>query len=105
MRNAAKEKSNFFLIVSGQEEGNHSRCNFSCHLASDRLGIDISMVDRLFNVSITTYQYLICPEGWYGPGCEQKCECSERETCHFVKGCHIGKDILFVVNVVSWIGR
>ena len=90
MRNAAKEKSNFFLIVSCLEEGNHSRCYFSCHLASARLGIGISKVARLFNVSITAYQYLICPEKTYGPGCEQKCECSERETCHFIKGCHIG---------------
>ena len=89
-----KQNSLCFHIVSCQKDRIHSSCNFSSNLASDRLGIDISKIDRLFNVSITTYQYLICPEGSYGPGCEQKCECAESETCHFVKGCHIGKEII-----------
>ena len=81
------------LIVSCQGEEHNNRCSFSCNAAGQQVGFGISRINRMFDVVITSYQYLMCPDGLYGPGCEQRCECSEKETCNYVKGCYIGKEI------------
>ena len=55
----------------------------------------VAGVESICNVSITAYQHLQCPKGLFGPGCEQKCECDERESCHYIRGCHIGNMTFF----------
>ena len=66
-------------------------CHHKCFHLGDMVGLMVEGVDSIFNVSVTVYQHLQCPGGLYGPGCEQKCECAKRETCHFIAGCSTGK--------------
>ena len=54
------------------------------------VGITLAGVDRVSDVAIIVYQHLECPKNMYGPGCEYKCDCSEKETCHYIRGCWIG---------------
>ena len=85
----------FFITTEHcQKEDGYYRCYSQCSFVSDKVGLSMIGVDQLFDVSITVYQHLICPVGFYGPGCENACECSEREMCHYIRGCHIGKYVL-----------
>ena len=54
------------------------------------VGITLAGVDRVSDVAVIVYQHLECPKDMYGPGCEYRCDCLERETCHYIKGCWIG---------------
>ena len=74
------------------------RCTYDCSTAGDMVGISVDGIGALLNISVEGYQYIECPEGRYGPGCELACECSEREICHFVKGCYIGKESTRMLN-------
>ena len=60
-------------------------------VAGDRLGLSVEGIDLVHSVTVTVYQHLKCPEVLYGPGCEYRCNCPEREACHYIKGCHTGK--------------
>ena len=95
--------------------GRHGVCNYNCGNWGNMIVLTVGGVDRLSNASTLVYQHLVCPEGLYGPGCEQKCDCSERETCHYIRGCHIGKpyigtvpdskkclnDVLFFILIIA----
>ena len=65
--------------------------SFSCLHAGDKLGLSVEGIALVHNVTVIAYQHLECPDNAYGPGCEYRCDCSERETCHYIKGCHTGK--------------
>ena len=65
--------------------------SFSCLHAGDRLGLSVEGIDLVHSVTVTVYQHLKCPQDLYGPGCEYRCNCPEREACHYIKGCHTGK--------------
>ena len=68
------------------------------------VGFRLEGVGGISNVSIIVFQHLECSVGSYGPGCEEECECSERETCHYIKGCHIG-NILISKIFVQFAGK
>ena len=46
----------------------------------------MDVIGPLHKISEEGSKYIEC--------CEKTCECSERDTCHFVKGCYIGKESL-----------
>ena len=81
----------FCLIASCVHGGRHGVCNYNCGNRGNTIVLSVGGVDKLSNVSTLVYQHLECPESMSGPGCEQKCDCTERETCHYIRGCHIGK--------------
>ena len=81
------------------EESHYYRCTHTCGLVGDKVGLRLRRIIQLSNISITAYQYLKCPTDSYGPGCELNCDCSERETCHYVKGCHTGKKMLVITSL------
>ena len=81
----------FFFTASCQPGDGFNTCQSQCNQQGNLIGINITSVETIFDVSIIAYQLLECPEDMFGPGCEQRCACSERETCHYIKGCHRGK--------------
>ena len=62
------------------------------------VGLNVMGIDSVSNVAVIVYQHLNCPEDKFGPGCEYKCDCSDRETCHYIKGCWIGNQFLLVIQ-------
>ena len=60
-------------------------CQYLCSQRGNQVQLETHEVETIFNVSIIVYQHLECPEDQYGPGCEQNCDCSERETCHYIE--------------------
>ena len=95
--------------------GRHGVCNYNCGNRGNTIVLSVGGVDKLSNVSTLVYQHLECPESMSGPGCEQICDCTERETCHYIRGCHIGKlyfetvpdsknclnDLLFCILIIT----
>ena len=83
---------NHYITASSEGDDNGlNTCQFHCGYAGDLIGIKLQGVEVLFNIITIVYQHLNCPADLYGPGCEMSCECSERETCHYIKGCYIGE--------------
>ena len=89
-------------IVSCDHDDEFFDCQYQCDSVGDLVGLNMVAVDGIVNLSFIVHQYLKCPRGFYGPGCEQNCECSQRETCHIVKGCHIGKLVYLSATTIDW---
>ena len=78
--------------------------SYSCLHVGDKLGLSVEGANRVYNTSVTVYQHLQCPQDMYGPGCEYRCDCPEREACHYIKGCHTGKMCELMLSALSeWI--
>ena len=91
----------YWLAALCEQADQSSHCKYPCSQTGDMVGMMIGDVDGITNVSITVYQHLECPQNRYGAGCEQKCECTDRETCNYIIGCHIGN----LVSVISHISN
>ena len=83
-------KSYSHLLAHCQHMNEFSYCENECHSSGDMVGLGLEGLDGIFNVSGIVYQHLECPDDMYGPGCEDKCECSVRETCQYIIGCFTG---------------
>ena len=88
----------FFFHTDCQHGNWFAYCHHHCNSVGNVIGLMLEGVDGISNVSIVVYQHLVCPKNKHGPGCELDCVCTEREACHYVRGCHIGKKFFFA----SW---
>ena len=75
------------------------KCQYYCAYEGNLVGLKIEGKDAISSVSISAYQHLECPEYMFGPGCENNCDCSEREACHYINGCYFGMLELLAIFV------
>ena len=83
--------AHIYLTAEDEAIGTLTHFTYKCQQAGDKFGIGVSAVDLVVNVTTTVYQHIFCPVGLYGLGCEHVCNCSEREECDYIIGCHIGE--------------
>ena len=89
----------FFSTLDCQHGNWFAYCHHHCNSVGNVIGLMLEGVDGISNVSIVVYQHLVCPKNKHGPGCELDCACTEREACHYVRGCHIGKRFFFASSL------